>query len=179
MKVLLVIGSFAGMEGVSYALHRWVMHRIGMRWHGSHHRPARARWEANDIFPALFSVIGIAMFALATMGPRIDALWWCGIGVTAYGVAYLVVHEIYIHRRLSLSVPPLSYFDRVRDSHRIHHLFGGEPYGMLFPVVPRDLRARAAARAAETDRDTDARPSVPEADVLDRSDSTRSTRSRL
>jgi hypothetical protein len=31
----------------------------------------------------------------------------------------------------------------LETSHRIHHLFNGEPFGMLLPVVPSSLRARA------------------------------------
>ena len=33
---------------------------------------------------------------------------------------------------------------RLAEAHRLHHRYGGEPYGMLFPVVPVSLRARAA-----------------------------------
>ena len=38
--LVLVLASFAGMELVSYAVHRWVMHGAGMSWHRSHHAPA-------------------------------------------------------------------------------------------------------------------------------------------
>jgi hypothetical protein len=31
----------------------------------------------------------------------------------------------------------------VREAHRIHHLWAGEPFGFLFPVVPRALLERA------------------------------------
>jgi hypothetical protein len=33
---------------------------------------------------------------------------------------------------------------RLAAAHRLHHRYGGEPYGMLFPVVPASLRAQAA-----------------------------------
>ena len=32
---------------------------------------------------------------------------------------------------------------RLAEAHRIHHLYGGAPYGMLLPVVPAELRERA------------------------------------
>ena len=67
------------------------------------------------------------------------------IGVTAYGVAYLVVHEVFIHRRLDVPLPRWRYLGWLRRSHALHHRYGGEPYGMLLPVVPRALRERAAA----------------------------------
>ena len=65
---LLVVASFLGMEAASYALHRWVMHGVGMVWHRSHHRRREGRFEANDLFPLCFSAVGVALFALATMG---------------------------------------------------------------------------------------------------------------
>ena len=42
-----------------------------------------------------------------------------------------------------------AYLDHVAASHRIHHLYNGAPYGMLAPVVPTELREKAA----RTDRD--------------------------
>ena len=70
-------------------------------------------------------------------------------GVSAYGLLYALVHDVYIHRRLPLFRRRHALLERLADAHRIHHLYNGEPYGMLVPVVPRDLRERAA----RTDRD--------------------------
>jgi beta-carotene 3-hydroxylase len=65
------------------------------------------------------------------------------------------VHDVYIHDRLPLfrgrTVPVL---ERLAAAHRIHHLYNGEPYGMLLPIVPRELRERAERTA----RDPFARP---------------------
>ena len=38
----------------------------------------------------------------------------------------------------------LAVLDHLADAHRIHHLYNAAPYGMLVPVVPAELRARAA-----------------------------------
>jgi beta-carotene 3-hydroxylase len=161
--IVLVVVSFVAMEGVSYGAHRWVMHRFGMGWHRSHHRPPAGRFEANDLFPVVFSVVGVALFALGTVGPAIDTLFWIGIGVTAYGVAYLVVHELFIHHRLRVPLPRSATVAWLRDSHRIHHLYGGEPYGMLMPIVPRALRARAEAHPAWARTDhLDRQPALPD-----------------
>jgi beta-carotene 3-hydroxylase len=172
--LVLVLVAFGAMEAVSYAAHRWVMHGVGLGWHRSHHQPPRARFERNDLFPLCFSTVGVLLFALATVGPAVRPLFWVGTGVTLYGALYLFVHEVYIHRRLDLRLPRLAYLDWLRDSHRIHHLFGGEPYGMLLPLVPRSLRDRAAARLAAggaDDRGSDDRvpgDSVPGDRVIDR-----------
>ena len=162
MTLLIVLASFVLMEAVSYGTHRWIMHAAGMRWHRSHHRPQQPGFEANDVFPVLFSVIGFTVFALSAWGPRIDELFWAGVGITAYGLVYAVIHEIYIHERLPISLPRWRYLEWVKESHRIHHLFGGEPYGMLFPVVPRSLRERAAARSDAPIRRAERRESTRE-----------------
>lgn len=134
-NVLLALVGFVGMEAVSYAVHRWVMHGIGYGWHRSHHQPRQGRFEANDRFPIVFSVIGITLFVLGTWW--LSALWWLAVGVTAYGVLYMVVHDGFIHRRLPVPVPRSAYFDWLRAAHRDHHTGGGEPYGMLAPLVRR------------------------------------------
>ena len=160
--LLLGAAGFLGMEGVSYATHRWVMHRVGMVWHRSHHRRSEGGWEANDLFPVCFSVIGFVLFVLAIGTPVLRPV---AVGVTAYGLAYLFVHEVYIHERLPWRVPNNPYLDHLREAHGLHHRFGGEPYGMLFPVIPKELRERAEAQAP--------------APVLARRASTRATRRRL
>jgi beta-carotene 3-hydroxylase len=61
-----------------------------------------------------------------------------------------LVHDGYIHRRLGVfGTRRIRSLDRLADAHRIHHLYNAAPYGMLAPVVPAELRERAAA----TDRD--------------------------
>jgi beta-carotene 3-hydroxylase len=55
------------------------------------------------------------------------------------------VHDVYIHRRVGwFGDRKIAAFDRLGDAHRIHHLYNAAPYGMLFPVVPADLRDRAS-----------------------------------
>jgi beta-carotene 3-hydroxylase len=155
--VLLVVASFAAMEAVSYAGHRWVMHGPGMGWHRSHHQPPQGRTERNDLFPLCFSVVGFGLFAAASAGVA-GWLWWVATGVTAYGACYLFVHEVHIHRRLSVPTPRVRYLDWLREAHADHHRRGGEPYGMLLPLV-RDQRGggdvdrleRAADRASTRD----------------------------
>ncbi|MDQ2728083.1 MAG: sterol desaturase family protein [Actinomycetota bacterium] len=142
--------AFTLMEPVTYAAHRWVMHGLGWALHRSHHRVRRpsgsfaAQVEANDWFPVMFAAATIAAMALATAQPGAHLLLPAGVGVTAYGVAYAAVHDLYIHGRF-VRLPTLRPFERLRDAHALHHRYGGEPYGMLCPIVPRELRARALA----------------------------------
>ncbi|HET9442806.1 MAG TPA: sterol desaturase family protein, partial [Acidimicrobiales bacterium] len=139
---LLAAAAFVVMEPVSYLSHRFVMHRFGMAWHRSHHVPTEGPFEANDLFPVCFSVVTMMAMTAAVTLPSLRPLLWVGIGSTAYGAAYLFVHEVYIHARAG-RLPRLRGLEHLKEAHRVHHLFGGEPYGMLVPVVPRALRERA------------------------------------
>lgn len=132
---LLAAGAFVAMEAVSYAMHRWIMHGIGYAWHRSHHEARRGRFEANDRFPLIFAALGVTMFAVGS-GPWPPA-WWIAVGVTAYGAVYLVVHEVVIHRRVPLRLPPTRLTTWLTAAHRDHHCGGDEPYGMLLPLVRR------------------------------------------
>jgi beta-carotene 3-hydroxylase len=148
--VLIVAAGFVVMEPLTAATHRWVMHGVAEWFHRSHHRAIRTPgWERNDWFPVVFASIVIFGFVLG-FNTSLTALVPLGIGVTLYGAAYALVHDGYIHRRLGVvGSRRFAALDRLADAHRIHHLYNAAPYGMLLPVVPAELRARAAA----TDRD--------------------------
>ena len=139
-----VLVSFLAIEAVSYLTHRFVMHGFGIGLHASHHDTSDGGFELNDLYPLMFSSVAVMAFAVGTVLPSMGALVLVGSGVTLYGVAYLFVHEIYIHRRLRLVRRRYRLLEWLKDSHRVHHLYGGEPYGMLLPLVPRALRERAA-----------------------------------
>jgi beta-carotene 3-hydroxylase len=146
-----VVVSFLVMEPVTYLVHRYVFHGLGMVLHRSHHR----RWsrprdddgflEANDVFPVIFA--GTTILALVA-GFNVDG-WGVLVpvcaGVTLYGAAYAFVHDVYIHGRLGPRKAN-ARLDRLAVAHSLHHRYGGEPYGMLLPVVPAELRARARQR---------------------------------
>ena len=136
---------FVLMEPATYAAHRWVMHgRRGMAWHASHHQPDDGGWELNDWFPVVFASTGALLAAAgASIGP-LSLLLPVSMGAGLYGLAYGFVHDVYIHRRLRWFRGEVAVFERLKAAHRIHHLFGGEPFGMLLPIVPSSLRARAA-----------------------------------
>jgi beta-carotene 3-hydroxylase len=146
---VIAVLAFVAMEAVTYAYHRWVMHGPGMRLHRSHHRRGGNGWEANDVFPLLSAAVTMGLLAAGFNVGSLSALVPAGIGITAYGVAYLFVHEVYIHGRLPRPVGRVAALERLKEAHRVHHVLGGEPYGMLLPVVPAALRRRAATSAYE------------------------------
>ncbi len=143
--VALAVTAFVLMEPLTAATHRWIMHGIGEFLHRSHHQTRITRFERNDWYPVIFAaIVNVGFFA----GFNVEALSGLvpvGIGITAYGAAYALVHDVYVHRRLGwFDGHSIAAFDRLADAHRIHHLYNAAPYGMLLPVVPRKLRARAA-----------------------------------
>jgi beta-carotene 3-hydroxylase len=142
--------SFLVMEPVTYLAHRFVFHGAGMFLHRSHHR----RWasgraerflEANDAFPVVFASVTIVALAVGFNVDGWSVLVPICVGVTLYGLAYAYVHDVYIHGRLGPRAPR-PRLDRLAVAHSLHHRFGGEPYGMLLPIVPSALRERARER---------------------------------
>jgi len=140
----IVVAALCAMEGVSYLTHRFVMHGFGIGLHQSHHDTGEGGFELNDLYPLMFSSVAISAFAIGTFG-SVRSLVLVGIGITLYGLSYLFVHEIYIHRRLDLVKGRYRLLEWMKASHRIHHLYGGEPFGMLLPLVPKQLRRKAAS----------------------------------
>ena len=157
--LVVALVAFVAMEPVTAATHRWVMHGIGERLHRSHHRPPSpdgqaSRFETNDWYPVAFAALVNIGFFAGFNWDGYGGLVPVGIGVTAYGMAYALVHDVYIHGRLGwFANRRIASFDRLADAHRIHHLYNAAPFGMLAPVGPADLRRRAAA----TDRNPLAR----------------------
>jgi beta-carotene 3-hydroxylase len=155
------------MEPVAALTHRFVMHRHGWAWHRSHHaRPAGAV-QANDRYPALFAVATMGAMAVGSALPRWRVLLAVGSGVTVYGMAYALVHDVCIHGRLT-GTPFVRgrYLRAVAAAHREHHASNGAPYGFLAPLRGRD--AWAAPRAGRV-----------HADATTSSFSTAGTRARL
>ncbi|HEX2617118.1 MAG TPA: carotene hydroxylase, partial [Flavobacteriales bacterium] len=91
----------------------------------------------------------------ALSGPA--APWtWLGLGILIYGIAYFLVHEVFIHQRIKwLRTTHSAYFLALRRAHKEHHKrltkADGLCFGML--LVPRryyreareQLRRQAAA----------------------------------
>ena len=142
--VVLAALAFVAMEPLTATSHRVVMHGVGWALHRSHHRRGHQGWEMNDAYPVMFAAVVCVGLWLGFHAPSLADLVPIGVGVTLYGAAYALVHDVYIHRRLrwfgGRHVPVL---ERLAEAHALHHRFGGAPYGMLVPVVPRAIRSRA------------------------------------
>jgi beta-carotene 3-hydroxylase len=64
-------------------------------------------------------------------------MFWIGVGISLYGMAYFWVHDIFIHQRFKLFRNADSvYFRAIRRAHKMHHKHidkeDGECFGMLW-----------------------------------------------
>jgi beta-carotene 3-hydroxylase len=147
--VAIALGGLIAMEPITALLHRVVFHGFGFAWHRSHHEPPRRVLEGNDLFPVVFAAATIALLSVGVWIGGGEVLVPLGVGITAYGFSYLVVHDVIIHRRIPGLRIPDGALARLRRAHNVHHLFSRAPYGFLVPVVPKEL----AARTDELDAD--------------------------
>jgi beta-carotene 3-hydroxylase len=139
-SVALAAAGFAAMEPAAAAAHRRVMHGRGWAWHRSHHVESRPGPEANDGYPVVMAAVTTAAMAAGRLVPRLRPLLAVGAGVTAYGAAYAVVHDLLVHERLGpLPGRGSRYIRWVARAHAGHHEGGGPPYGFLLPVAARPV----------------------------------------
>jgi beta-carotene 3-hydroxylase len=133
INVLLVIASFAAMEGVAWFTHKYIMHGFLWSWHKSHHHPHEGILERNDLFGILFAIPAAATIYIGAEYPAYHWLLWIGIGITLYGIAYFIFHDIIVHRRVKLRyVPRNLYLRRIIRAHKVHHRHQGRDQGEAF-----------------------------------------------
>jgi beta-carotene 3-hydroxylase len=165
IEAVIFLATVASMEVFAYVMHRWVMHGPGWFLHASHHR-ARAGWfEWNDLYAVIFAVPSIVLIDLGVRHGWGSATTTVGAGIAGYGAIYFGFHDWIVHRRMPHRIVPRStYFKRIVQAHRLHHVVeskhGTVSFGFLYaPPVdvlkhrlrkPRhgDLRSPAGADAA-------------------------------
>ena len=135
------------MESWSRVLHRRVWHRRLWRLHASHHDTRTGRFEINDVLSvthAPIAMAGILYGCLGPVGPVRELAFGAGLGMTLFGVAYVLVHDGLVHGRLPARfLMRWRFFRRVRAAHEVHHRHGGAPYGLF--RGPAELKAAREA----------------------------------
>ena len=140
IDILIVLAAFLTMEAVAWFTHKYIMHGLLWRLHKDHHRKESSGFfEHNDFFFLIFALPGILALYLGSRND-LNYLFWIGLGITLYGFAYFLVHDIFIHQRFKfLRNANNSYFKALRRAHKMHHKHldkeDGECFGMLW--VPR------------------------------------------
>ena len=140
MNFLMVIVAFIMMEGVAWSVHKYVMH--GFLWvlHRDHHDHSnRGPAERNDLFFVIFAVPAIALMYAGAVRD-FNFIFYIGLGITLYGMAYFFVHDILIHQRIKIfSNPGNPYLMAIRRAHKQHHKHltkeDGECFGFLWVPI--------------------------------------------
>jgi beta-carotene 3-hydroxylase len=133
--ILIAMGTFCIMEGITWLTHRFVMH--GFLWflHEDHHKKTPGFFEKNDAFFVIFAIPSWLCIMLGSM----NEVYWVvsiGSGIALYGLAYFIVHEVIIHQRFKWFTRSNNrYIKAIRRAHKMHHKHldkqEGESFGML------------------------------------------------
>jgi len=88
------------MEFMAWFTHKFVMH--GFLWvlHKDHHIRDGRRVEWNDVFAGIFAIPSIVFIYYGYQD--VDYRLWIGLGILAYGIAYFLFHDVYVHQRLKI-----------------------------------------------------------------------------
>lgn len=135
--ILIFLGTFSIMEFMAWFTHKYIMHGILWSLHKDHHHKDHDSWfERNDAFFIFYAIVSVVCFYLWSY----EGIWFTlpiGLGIMAYGAAYFMVHDIFIHQRFRLFTRIDNKYARgLRKAHKIHHKHlgkaDGECFGMLF-----------------------------------------------
>lgn len=137
LNIAVVLAAFAGMECMAWLTHKYVMHGLFWFLHKDHHKKeTKGFFERNDFFFLIFAIPGMALILAGTLNDY-NFLFYCGLGITLYGFAYFLVHDVFIHQRFKIfRNANNSYFKAIRRAHKTHHKHlgkqDGECFGMLW-----------------------------------------------
>ena len=134
---LITLGVFIIMEGITWCTHKYVMHGFGWFLHEDHHQPGYPHvFEKNDAFFIVFAIPSMLLFLFGTY-TEYRFLFYIGLGILLYGLAYFLIHDVLIHQRFKWFKHTNNwYLKGLRKAHKIHHKHlgkeEGECFGMLF-----------------------------------------------
>ena len=145
LKISIVIGTFIFMEGVAWFTHKYIMHGFLWNLHKSHHKVHKHFFEMNDLFAVIFSIPSILLIYIGYSYESYSILKYFGIGIFLYGVAYIIFHDIIVHRRIKINFKINSeYMKRIINAHYVHHKVhtkeGAKAFGFLFAPKKYDVR---------------------------------------
>ncbi|NRA93193.1 MAG: sterol desaturase family protein [Psychroserpens sp.] len=138
--IVIFLTTFIIMEFNAWFTHKYIMHGFLGSLHRDHHHKDHNSWfERNDAFFIFYAVVSMSCFYFWSY----DGIWFAlpiGFGIMAYGFAYFIVHDIFIHQRFKwLRNIDNKYARGVRRAHKIHHKHLGKKdsknFGMLY--VPK------------------------------------------
>lgn len=138
MAILITLGTFIFMEGVAWFTHKYIMHGLFWYFHEDHHTHDHdGFFEKNDFFFLIFALPGMGLTFYGSLVGLTAPWFWIGMGITAYGFAYFMVHDIFIHQRFKIFTRTNHpYLKAIRRAHKVHHKNMGKEdsrcFGMLW-----------------------------------------------
>lgn len=135
LYILIGFVAFCFMEFVAWSNHKYLMHGFLWKWHKDHHRRDSKKliemplhteaqhFEKNDRFFIMYATPAIILL-LVGFWLNYPSLIALGIGITAYGLTYFLIHDVIIHERLPfyfLQKKDNRYIRAIRSSHLAHH----------------------------------------------------------
>ncbi len=137
INIAAMFGAFLVMEFAAWCTHKYIMHGALWLLHSDHHRKDHDHaLECNDAFFLIFAVPAIVLFFLGAREGIADVRIWIAAGITLYGAAYFLVHDVFIHQRTNwLRNSDNLYFRAIRRAHKMHHKHLGREHGECFGML--------------------------------------------
>ncbi len=134
--IAIFCATFVMMEFMAWFTHKYVMHGFLWSLHKDHHHKDHdSWWERNDAFFLFYAVISMSCIMLHDP----NSFWFgrpIGFGILAYGIAYFIVHDIFIHQRFKLLRNANHWYAKgVRRAHKMHHKHLGKNKGECFGML--------------------------------------------
>ncbi|MCJ8209374.1 sterol desaturase family protein [Mucilaginibacter sp. RS28] len=132
-NILIILLTIAGMELLSWAMHKYLFH--GPLWfiHKTHHEQRNGWFELNDVFSILFA--GLSLWLMWEGHFEQDYRLFIGIGISIYGTIYFIFHDWFIHNRFKPFKTNNRYLLNIRRAHKMHHKstekWPSEEFGLL------------------------------------------------
>ena len=127
--------TFLTMEYVAWAAHKYLMHGFLWNLHQDHHVITDHVFQKNDAFFLIFAIPSWLCIMLGFMYQNYISTW-IGFGIAFYGLAYFLIHEVFIHRRFrGLKQINHPYFIAIRKAHKMHHKVQTKEHGVCFGML--------------------------------------------
>lgn len=135
INIAIVTVTFFFMEFMAWSMHKYVMHGLGWYFHRDHHQHEPGFFEKNDVFFLIFAIPSWLFIMFGMMAGN-DWRVWVGLGIAIYGLAYFLVHDVFIHQRLPwFKRTDNVYFRAIRKAHKVHHKHLGKEKGECFGML--------------------------------------------
>ncbi|MBA3900882.1 MAG: sterol desaturase family protein [Bacteroidetes bacterium] len=135
IKIFVLLGAFCFMEFVAWFTHKFIMHGLLWNIHKGHHTGEEGVFEKNDLFFLFFAIPSFILIFWGALN-NFDLRVYIGAGIALYGLAYFIVHDVFIHQRIKIFRNSNNiYLKALRRAHKMHHKHitkeKGESFGML------------------------------------------------